>query len=148
MLVVNGCGEAASIPSELEARAFLGNLVQLARAGDVEGLCQVADCLRDDRIVPLDAPVAPPVVLGTWVLPGATSGGQQTIGGRILDLCGIDAQGSAYRSQILVFRANGRLRTLSFRYWRNSSIAGAEPPVTAPGPPTLGCGERPDGSAK
>jgi hypothetical protein len=134
VLVAAGCGDS-SIPTEPESRAFLQQLIQAAQASDVERLCEVADCQPDDRVQPLDAPVAPPKVIGTSVLNGSSSGAQPTIGGRILDLCGVDTDGNPYRSQILVFRADGRLRTLSFRYWQSMGVAGAEPPVTAPGPP-------------
>jgi hypothetical protein len=140
VIVAVGCTGGSSIPTELEARSFLDQYVAFARAGDVDHMCEVADCRRDDFVDPFVAPSDPPRVIGTWVLEGSSSGGQETIGGRVLVLCGLDPEGAPYRFEMLVFRADGRLRTLSAKYWTNMGVAGG-PPVTAPAPPDeSGCG--------
>jgi hypothetical protein len=132
--VAVGCAGGSSIPTELEARTFLDQYVAFAQAGDFDHMCEVADCRRDDFVNPLVVPSDPPRVVGTWVLEGSSSGGQETIGGRVLVLCGLDADRAPYRFEMLVFRADGRLRTLSAKYWTNMGVVGG-PPVTPAGPP-------------
>jgi hypothetical protein len=140
VIVAVGCTGGSSIPTELEARSFLDQYVTFAQAGDVDHLCAVADCRPDDFVNPFVAPSDPPRVIGTWVLEGSASGGQETIGGRVLVLCGLDAEEAPYRSEMLVFRVGGQLRTLNAKYWTNTGVAGGAP-VTPPAPPNeSGCG--------
>lgn len=139
---VVGCGQSAAIPGDTEARAFLQGLVSAAQAGDMERLCKLADCIRDDMVNPPLVPTTAPTVVGTWVLvDSTTAAGQDTIGGRVLVLCGLDADSHPYRSEMLVFRANGELRTLDFRYWRNGTVGGGGTPNTPSAPPaSADCG--------
>jgi hypothetical protein len=134
--VVIACGPSADIPNEVEARAFLQNLVSAAQAGDMDRLCKLANCSRDDAINPPKAPGTAPTIVASWVLePGSTPQGQQTIGGRVLVLCGMDADSHTYRSEILVIRAGGALHTASFKYWLGITVGSGTSPTTPSGPP-------------
>ena len=135
------CSPSAEIPAEPEARSFLQDLVSAAQAGDMNRLCELANCLRDDFVNPPTVPSDPPRVLTTWVLdPSTTPEGQHTSGGRVLVLCGTDADAQPYRSEMLVIRANGSLHTASFKYWLNGSVGNGGSPATASEPPgSTGC---------
>jgi hypothetical protein len=135
------CSPSADIPTEPEARAFLQDVVSAAQAGDMNHLCELANCLRDDFVNPPKVPSNPPTVVTTWVLDQSTTPqGQQTSGGRVLVLCGRDADSQPYRSEMLVIRANGKLHTASYKYWLSGSVGASGSPTTASEPPTpAGC---------
>lgn len=133
---VVACASSADIPNEVEARAFLQNLVAAAKARDMDNLCKLANCSRDDIVNPPNAPAAAPTVVATWILdPGTTPEGQQTSGGRVLVVCGLTDASQPYRSEILVIRANGALHTASFEYWLGMTVGNGGSPTTASAPP-------------
>jgi hypothetical protein len=135
--VVVACAASTDIPNEVEARAFLQSLVTAAQARDMDQLCKLANCSRDDIINPPNAPSTAPTVVTTWVLdPGTTPQGQQTSGGRVVLVCGHDDASQPYRSEILVIRANGALHTASFKYWLGMTVGSGASPTTPSGPPT------------
>jgi hypothetical protein len=142
LVAAASCGPSGDVPSESEARAFLQTLVRAAQAGDMDRLCKLANCSRDDAVNPPRVPTTPPNVLRTWVLdPSTTPQGQQSSGGRVLVLCGLDADSQPYHSEMLVIRANGNLHTASFKFWLNGSVGDGGSPTTASQPPASGgCG--------
>lgn len=130
---VVACGPS-SVPTEQEARAFLDGVVAATNAGDIVKLCQLSDCMPDDR-EPFQAPGAPPTVVGTRVVrPESIPGGGESLGGQVLVLCGIAPDATPYRFEMLVFRANGNLHTPKYRYWQNMTVSGGNPATTPPGP--------------
>lgn len=135
--IVAACGPSVpTIPTEPEARVFLNAVVSAAQAGDMDQLCELANCLRDDLINPPAAPAKPPTVIGTRVLdPLTLPDGQHTLGGLVLILCGLDAESQPFRSEMLVFRTDAGLHTPSFKYWLNGTIGGDGSPTTASEPP-------------
>ena len=131
------CGPAAAPgpPTVEQAGAYLAQLVDLARAGDFETLCDMADdgnCERKlddagrDRV-----PIEPPTITGARLVPDTSSGDQRSLGGIVLVLCGIDALGEPYESEMLVFREGERLRAINPVYWAGNGIAATGEPVTS-----------------
>jgi hypothetical protein len=131
MAVTVACSSSAppagTIPSEREALAFLNGIVALARQGDFEGVCALGD--GNCRLHLEDAgrgtvPPDPPTVVRTGIIPtSTTSAGQQSLGGVVLVLCGIDGHGERYDSEMLVFNDGAGLRAINPIYWGRSGIA-------------------------
>jgi hypothetical protein len=130
---------APTAPSVAESQAVLGQLVALARSGDFERLCALADgnCRRlleqagSDRVPP-----TPPKVTSTRVI--APDAGTGALGGLVLSVCGTDAYGADYRSEVLVFRDGPGLRAINGVYWDGVTIAAGSTtisrPPSSPGP--------------
>ena len=120
---------AGTIPSQEEALGFLGRVVVLARQGDFEAICAIGDgnCKRHLDDAGRDAvPPNPPVVVRTSIIPtSTTSAGQQSLGGVVLVLCGIDGHGQHYESEMLVFHDGSGLRAINPIYWGRTRIAGS-----------------------
>jgi hypothetical protein len=115
------------LPTVAEAQGFLARVVSLAQRGDFQGLCAVGDgnCERSLDLAGRDTvPAEPPAVVGMRVLPTTTNGDQVSIGGLILEICGRDATGKPYHSEMLVFRDGSALRAINPVYWGNATIAG------------------------
>ena len=97
---------AGTIPTVEDAREMLDRAVSLAHAGDFEGLCSLGDgnCRRQLETAGREAvPPDPPTVVDTRTIPTTTTAGNQThLGGVVLILCGIDANGNHYDSEMLV----------------------------------------------
>lgn len=126
------CG-ASSVPSDQEARAFLSEVVAAVGAGDIGRLCELSNCMPDDRR-PFQAPGVLPTVIGTRIIqPTADS-----LGGKVLVLCGLAPDSTTYRFEMLIFRANGALHTPTYRYWRNMTVSGGSSATTPPGPQAPG----------
>jgi hypothetical protein len=135
-LAFSGCVGTTprTIPTAEEATASLNRLVTLARAGDFEELCAIGDgnCPRTLAEVGADArPLDPPTVVGSRsVEPNEVSG---ALGGRVLELCGVDGRGREYYSEILVFRDDaGLLRVINPVYWSGITIAGGQTTIASP----------------
>lgn len=137
MFVFAACGPAvpAGPPTVGQASAYLDEIVALARAGDFEALCDLAgdgNCERKlddagrDRV-----PVDPPTISGARLIPDTTSGDLRSLGGIVLVLCGSDAHGEPYESEMLVFRERDRLRAINPVYWAGIGIAAVGEPVTS-----------------
>jgi len=117
---------AGTIPSVEQARRHLDEIVRLARAGDFDALCALGDLNCQDS---LDAagrdavPPGPPTVVATRTVPTTSADGQTSFGGVVLVLCGIDARGEQYDSEMLVFHDGNGLRAINPVYWARSRIA-------------------------
>lgn len=117
---------AGTIPSVEQARRHLDAVVRLALAGDFDGMCALADgnCERILDMVGRDAvPPDPPRIVGTRTVPTTSSNGQQSFGGVVLVLCGVDGRGKPYDSEMLVFNDGNGLRAINAVYWGPTRIA-------------------------
>jgi hypothetical protein len=116
---------AGTIPSVEDARRHLDEIVRLARAGDFEGICALGDgnCERILEMTGRHAvPPDPPKVVGTRMVPTTSSDGQQSFGGIVLILCGIDGRGEPYDSEMLVFHDGNGLRAINAVYWSRTRV--------------------------
>jgi hypothetical protein len=123
----------SSVPTEQEARAFLDRVVGAVNDGDIAGLCALSNCMPDDRL-PFQAPADPPTIVGTRVIPTTSiPGGGESLGGQVLELCGIGPDSMPYRFEMLVFRADGQLHTPTYKYWQNMTVSGGSQATTPAG---------------
>lgn len=139
ILLVAACGGSpASPPTVTEAQSLLDRLVVLAHQGDFAGLCAVGgdlNCIDHlDRAGRDAVPSDPPRVIASTVIPSSTVNGQQSIGGLVLTVCGVDGRQRPYRSEVLVFRNGSTLAAINPIYWDGISITGGNPPVSAASP--------------
>ena len=117
---------AGTIPTVEDAQRHLAEIVRLAREGDFDGLCALGDlnCTDSLDVAGRDSvPPDPPAVVGTRIVPTTSSDGQQSLGGVVLVLCGIDGHGQHYDSEMLVFHDGNGLRAINPIYWGRSRIA-------------------------
>lgn len=117
------------LPTVNEAQGFLAQVVALAQRHDFKGLCAIGDgnCERSLDDAGRDmVPPAPPAVIGVRILPTTKNGDQISIGGVILEMCGKDAAGKPYHSEMLVFRDGSSLRAINPVYWGNTKITGGD----------------------
>jgi hypothetical protein len=125
---------AEPVPSELEARAFLDEVVTLASAGQFEEMCALgaSSCARILEDAASPPPGDPPTVVGIRAIQPDTTGDVRSSGGLVLELCG-DIQGETYYTEMLVFRENGELRAIEPVYWSGFRVA-QDGTVGTPGP--------------
>jgi hypothetical protein len=131
IFAIVACGPAqpqtgSSEPTLAEAQGFLAQVVALAQRGDFKGLCAIGDgnCERSlDRAGRELVPREPPAVIGVRLLPTARTGDHVSTGGVILEMCGRDAAGKPYHSEMLVFRDRSTLRAINPVYWGNTKVA-------------------------
>jgi hypothetical protein len=139
----SGAPSAGTIPTVEQAHRMLDRAVTLARARDFEGLCSLGDgnCRRHLDMAGRDAiPPDPPTVVGTRAIPTTTTAGNQThLGGIVLILCGIDANGDHYDSEMLVFHGGNGLEVINPIYWGRIRIGDSTNPVTAETFPPVSC---------
>jgi hypothetical protein len=139
----SGAPPAGTMPTVEDARGMLDRAVTLARAGDFEGLCSLGDgnCRRQLEMVGRDAiPPDPPTVVGTRTIPTTTSAGDQMhLGGVVLILCGIDADGEHYDSEMLVFHGGNGLEIINPVYWGTTRISDSAIPVPPETFPPVTC---------
>ena len=143
MACSSGAPPAGTIPTVDDALRMLDRAVDLARARDFEGLCSLGDgnCRRHLEMAGRDAiPPDPPVVVGTRTMPTTTTAGDQMhMGGIVLILCGIDANGDHYDSEMLVFHGGNGLEVINPIYWGRTRIGDSANPVTAETFPPVTC---------
>lgn len=142
LVAISACGPGrpqanTAEPTIAEAQAFLAQVVALAQRGDFEGLCAIGDgnCERHlDQAGREAVPRQPPAVVGVRFLPTTQTGDQVSIGGVILEMCGRDATGKPYHSEMLVFRDGSSLRAINPVYWGNTGIAAGNTTRASIGP--------------
>lgn len=136
--LVGACGSPApsGAPSLNDAEQQLAKLFALAKAGAFTQLCAIGDgnCQRTlDDVGVTSAPTSSPVILSTRLI--SPSG--NSMGGRVLEVCGTDGSGHTYRSEILVFWDGASLRTINPVFWSGTKIADddrtAASPISSPG---------------
>lgn len=125
---------AADTIEEAEAKRVLDQAVTFAGAGDADALCgmggSIPICerfLRDVggiRTVPHQAPR----VTGSYIRPDT----EQSVGGRVLVVEGVDSEAKPYRTEFLVFYNGGRLVPYLPVYW--SGISMGNDGMTEPAP--------------
>jgi hypothetical protein len=123
---MSGGPPAGTIPSVEEARRHLDEVVRLARAGDFDGMCALGDanCERSLDMAGRDAvPPDAPKVVASGMIPTTSSNGQQSFGGIVFVLCGVDGRGQPYDSEMLVFNDGNGLRAINPVYWGPTRIA-------------------------
>jgi hypothetical protein len=134
---------AGTIPTVSEAQDLLDELVGLARTGDFDGLCRVSDDGNCERLLAnagRDAvPPDPPTIVATRIMPTTRSGDQLSPGGVVFVLCGTNAFGDHYDSEMLVFHDGGGLRALNPIYWGPTRIGDSANPITAETFPPVTC---------
>jgi hypothetical protein len=133
ILVLSACGFLPNptpdpIPTEDQAIAFLNELVALAQAGDLDGMCRHARDSNCDDLVEgaggaVSIPSDPPILAGTRLIPGTSSGNSGTVGGMLLVLCGTDGRQRPYRTEMLVSRFRGEVYAINAVYWSGSKLA-------------------------
>ncbi len=133
LLVLSACGFVPDptpdpIPTEAQSIAFMRELVVLAQAGDLDGMCRHAGGGNCDELVDaaggrLSVPSDPPILAGTRLIPGTSSGNSGTVGGMLLVLCGTDGRQRPYRTEMLVSRFHGEVYAINAVYWSGSKLA-------------------------
>lgn len=117
---------------------MLVELVELARRGDFEALCSYADGNCPHVLTeagPDRVPADPPAIVGTWTLDPTPS----RYGGVVLQVCGVDATGAPYASEILFMRTVGGIRVVQPVYWSGLRIARDGTAGGTPAPGFAGC---------
>jgi hypothetical protein len=144
LVLVAGCRAPTSIPaeppSEAEALAYLDQVVAVVERGDLSELCAFGSGTCAHTLQGADGATTPttkPVVVRTRILPSRLlPDGTWRIGGRILELCGVDGLGERYDSEILVFREGDRIIGKEPVFWIGLRIADGD--VTAGSGPAMG----------
>jgi hypothetical protein len=144
--VLQACSTAqpAQVPTIAEGQAFLAQVVALAKRNDFEGLCALSD--GPNCRVSLDqwgrntVPSESPSVIGTRAIQPTRDADRTTVGGLVLVMCGRDAAGQPYNSEMLVFRDGSQLRAINPIYWGNGTIADGDLTLASPPIAPIGCG--------
>ena len=132
-----GAAIPAPPPSEAETAAYLAEVVEIALAGDLDRLCDLGGgtCRRQLREGADAAPRTAPRVVGSTVVPSTMlPDGNWRVGGRLLQLCGVDGHGRRYYSEMLVFEDRGRLIGLEPVFWTGMRIETGAMVTRTPGP--------------
>ena len=131
ILLVAGCGILAPrstpipAPSVADARVLLDAVIEAGIARDFERLCASASGTCEGELEGAEhlAPSEPPTVVDVSVHEPIERGDGWTSGGVLFVLCGIDAAGDPYESEVLVFDDGERLLAGAAVYWRGTGIA-------------------------
>ncbi len=121
--VASACTQSSAVvsfrphPSDQQARAFLGRLVSLAEAKDFTALCSHGSLNCEQNLKDFDAqstvPSTAPTVVGSRDVPDQ----DRSQGGRLLEVCGLDGSGQAYRSNVLFFGNVDNFTVIDALYW-------------------------------
>ncbi|HEX2765890.1 MAG TPA: hypothetical protein VHR55_04540 [Candidatus Limnocylindria bacterium] len=131
-----GCGLVAPTPPgppSLEvARWLLDDLVEAGIARDFARLCGLAASDTCEHLLEGHedlAPAAAPTIVQTDVYPPESAGNGFTGGGVLFVLCGTDAAGAPFESELLVSRnLDGTLFAVPAVWWTGTRvIVGADP---------------------
>lgn len=132
----------ATVPSRAETEAFVGDIVELARAQDFEALCARGggNCEHILETAGRDAvPSEPPLIVSVVEVPTRPrADGSSQLGGQVVTVCGVDRHGRPYRTEMLVFDSGDGVKAIEPVYWSGISLADGS--TTATHPPQLGCG--------
>lgn len=129
-------------PSDQQAREFLARIVSLAEAKDFSALCTHGSLNCAQNLKDLDAaatvPTTAPIVVGSSDVPDK----DPYQGGRLLEVCGLDGAGKAYRSSLLFFGTDDQFTVIEALYWTSMGYSGsglAEATSASPGPEWATC---------
>lgn len=142
-LLLAGCAfeqpATYEIPTERESVAFLADAVEFVRAGDFAGLCDMTGGPDGNCPVLLQngveeaAPDTAPVVFRSYVVDSVVVGDAVEVGGRALVVCGTDANGLFYSTEMLTLKVNGVVTALHPLYWSGVDYSGSNSTVREPG---------------
>jgi hypothetical protein len=148
LAIVAGCGLLPSItppPGSVEdARSHLDAIIESGIARDFDRMCDLAgtpictDLLDGSEHL---APDAAPDVVDVSVHQPTPVGEGFATGGVLFLLCGLDAAGDAFESEVLVSRAqSGEFHVVSSVWWRGSTVDldGQDGGAEVGGPPREG----------
>jgi hypothetical protein len=131
LVTVAACTQSSASPSfrphpnDQQAREFLAHIVNLAEAKDFSALCSHGSLNCDQNLKDLDAaatvPTTAPLVVGSRDVPDK----DRYQGGRLLEVCGLDGAGKAYRSSLLFFGTDDQFTVIEPLYW--TSMGYSEP---------------------
>lgn len=123
-------------PTDAQARTHLARIVSVAASGDLSTICELGggNCPGElSASDPARVPVVPPVVVGTGTIqPTEIPGGGWSLGGYLLELCGIDGAGTPYTSEMLVFQEGDHLISINTLYWLGAGIADGDVTASVP----------------
>lgn len=116
-------------PSVEEARALLDEIVDAALERDFDRLCASASGTCEGELEGNDAlaPDAPPAVVDVEVYRPVGDADAWTSGGVTFVLCGADAAGDPYESEVLVFDDGERLLAAGAVFWTGTGVSFAPP---------------------
>lgn len=119
-------------PSVDEARALLDEIVAAALDRDFTRLCANASGTCEEELERFEdlAPSRPPRIAAVTVHHPVGDEEEWTSGGVLFVLCGTDAAGESYESEVLVFDAGDRLLATAAVFWIGTRVV-----MTAPGQP-------------
>lgn len=124
---VNGYDAPSRVPTESGAEGFLNEVVAIARSGDFAALCEVGGGSCEDFLEQpggREVPPAAPRIIGGRTIQPTSEGGGGSVGGYVLEICGTNAEGATYYSEMIVFfDFNGTLRGIEPTYWLGIRIA-------------------------
>lgn len=129
VLILAACSPAppSRAPTAAEAERFLAEVVAIARSGDFVALCEVGGGSCEDFLEQpggREVPAAAPRVIGGRTIQPTSEGGGGRVGGYVLEMCGTNADGAPYYSEMLVFfDFNGALHGIEPTYWLGIRIA-------------------------
>jgi hypothetical protein len=137
--IIVGCARIANtappIPTAEAALAYFDEVVDLVERGGVHSICTLGSgtCAHDLRNADLTAvPGTLPSVVGTRVV---APDGIWLVGGRVLEVCGVDGHNRPFYSELLVFYEGDRLVSTNPLYWSRLRVTTATtialpPPAT------------------
>jgi hypothetical protein len=127
LLVACSSQPPARPPTAAEAEGFLAEVVDAARDGDFDALCDLGGGSCEDFLNEeggRDVPETAPEIVGGRVIQPTGNGAAGKVGGYVLEMCGQKANGQSYYSEMLVFfDFNGALRGIEPEYWMGIRIS-------------------------
>ncbi len=127
--VLAACGAIAPAappgpPTVGEARLLLDEIIDAAIARDFDRLCAHASGTCDDELQGNEdaAPLHPPLIRVDSIHEPQRAGDAWSSGGVLFVLCGIDAKGSAYDSEVFVFDAGEELLATAAVFWTGTQV--------------------------
>ncbi len=149
-LLLAGCANVGTAgplppPSVDDARALLDEIMDAGIEGDFERLCANANrtCKNELNGHEHLAPNEPPSIADATIhqpindAEGGTSGGVKFV------LCGVDAAGAPFESEVLIFDTGDRLLAGAAVWWLGTSVSFAPSGEAVTGEPTPGEGRCP-----
>jgi hypothetical protein len=141
--IIVGCAPIANtappIPTAEAALAYFDEVVDLVERGGVHSICTLGSgtCAHDLRNADLTSvPGTLPSVVGTRVVASSPKAdGTWAVGGRVLEVCGVDGHNRPFYSELLVFYEGDRLVSTNPLYWSGLRVTTATtialpPPAT------------------
>jgi hypothetical protein len=123
-------------PTDAQARQFLSQILDIARTKDFKALCWHGTAQCADNVVSLDAaatiPTTAPLVVGSRDVADANDNGTFYQGGRLLEVCGLDGEGTPYKANVLFFGTDANFLAFEPYFWTGMSFT--ESRVVGPTP--------------